>query len=298
MTAKYPRIRRYVTATPWAIRPWVLAVITELVAYRAAGGRLSRAEIEERIGARAPTTGRVRSGPVAVIPLHGVIVHRADLFTDISGASSIERFRARLNEALADQAVASILIDIDSPGGTVDGVIEMAEEIRAARGGEKPIRAIANTEAASAAYWLGAQADELIVSPSGEVGSIGVWSAHVDRSKFDEIVGVKTTLISSGKYKVEGNPFEPLGEEARDAMQADVDRYYQHFIADVAKGRGVSKAKVEKDFGEGRMVGPAQALAAGMVDRVASFEETLSRLRGVKRSTANNKSHRFRFSYV
>lgn len=297
MDTKYPRFRRYVTTTPWAVRPWVLAVITELLAYRAAGGRLSREEIEERIGARQPTTGRVRSGSLAVIPLHGVIVHRADLFSDISGASSIERFRARLNDALADDSVASILIDIDSPGGTVDGLIEMAEELRQARGGEKPIRAIANTEAASAAYWLGAQAGELIVSPSGEIGSIGVWSAHIDQSKYQEAMGVKTTLVSAGRYKVEGNPFEPLGEEARASMQESVDRYHTQFVADVAKGRGVSKAKVEKEFGEGRMVGPAQALAAGMVDRVASFEETLSRLRGVKRSTGN-RSHRFRFSYV
>lgn len=294
----YGRICRYVATTPWAIRAEVLATITELLCFRAAGGRLTRAEIDERIGARAQTTGRITSGSLAVIPLHGVITNRASMFTDVSGVTSIERFRARLMESVADPSIESTLIDIDSPGGAVDGVIEMAEEIRALRGGEKPIRAIANTEAASAAYWLGSQADEFIVTPSGEVGSIGVWSAHIDQSVQQEQNGLKVSLISAGKYKVEGNPFEPLNEEARASMQAGVDRYYAAFVSDVAKGRQVSRATVEANFGQGRMVSPAAALAAGMVDRIASYQDTLSRLTGRGRTRKRKSAERWRHSFV
>lgn len=293
----YHRVLRYVRETPWALRPETLTAILEVLALRSTGDRLSREEIDARVGARAPVTGTVKTGGIAVIPIHGVISHRANMFSDVSGMASIERFRARLRESLADSSIGSIVLDVDSPGGAVDGVPEMAEELRDFRG-QKPIVAVANTQAASAAYWLASQADELVVSPSAEVGSIGVFAAHEDWSAALEDVGVKTTLISAGKHKVEGNPFEPLGEEARAAIQARVDDYYSMFLSAVAKGRGVKVSAVRGGFGEGRMVGAEEAVRVGMADRIATLDQTLTRLQGKPKGKAPRQAARDRFEFA
>jgi ClpP class serine protease len=119
----------------------------------------------------------------------------------------------------------------------VDGVEELSSEVYQSRGKKKMI-AVANAMAASAAYWIASAADELVVTPSGQIGSIGVFAAHEDISKAAEMQGVKVSLISAGKYKTEGNPFEPLSSEARAAMQRDVDVFGEMFTAAVARNRG------------------------------------------------------------
>jgi signal peptide peptidase SppA len=274
---RYRHVAEMVYATPWAILPQTLRAIVELIDYRVAGQRLSEEEIRERIGAGpARRPSQTRQG-VAVLPLYGVIAPKATLMSDISGGTSLYDWRRAFGEALADPNVAAILIDVDSPGGVTDLVPEVAADIRGARG-RKPIVAVANTMAASAAYWLAAQADELVVTPSGEVGSIGVLCAHDDISGLQQQMGVKTSLISAGKYKTEGNPFEPLSEEARAALQERVDEMYGMFTRDVAKGRRVTAGQVRDGFGEGRLVSALNAVKLGMADRVATLEQTLARM--------------------
>lgn len=277
----YPRVVKAVRDTPWAIRPAVLAEILDLIALRAAGTRLSPEEIRERIGAGPASRPPRVAGAVAVLPLYGVIFPKATLMTEMSGGTSLARFREDLRQALDSPQIGSILIDVNSPGGLVDLVPETAAEIRAARG-RKPITAIANTDAASAAYYIASQADELVVTPSGRVGSIGVIAAHDDFSRAMEMAGIKTTLIRAGRYKAEANPYEPLTEEARQAIQDEVDTFYGMFVSDVAKGRGATVEAVRSGFGEGRMVTARNALREGMVDRVDTFEATL---RGLLRGT-------------
>lgn len=277
--SKYPHIARAVAEAPWAIRPSVLAVIIDIVKYRSEGHRLSEDEVAERIGAGRGARPAARSGDVAVIPISGVIAPRAAMFAQTSSSGTgVDELRAQLRMALADPEVGGILFDVDSPGGQVDGVPEMATEIRAARG-QKPMVAIANSDAASAAYWLSTAADELWVTPSGQVGSVGVFSAHEDLSAAMEMDGIKTTLISAGKYKVEGNPFEPLADEAKAEMQAKVDEYYGMFVGDLAKNRGTDAATVRKDYGEGRMVTAKKAVSMGMADRVGTFDAAVDRVR-------------------
>lgn len=215
---------------------------------------------------------------VAVISIRGHIRHRGGggLFDMYFGGVSTQQIAAALRAALADPAAAAIVLDFDSFGGDVNGVPELAAEILASRG-QKPIIASVNAFAASAAYWLASAADEIFITPSGEVGSIGVWTMHVDISTALESEGLDVTLISAGKFKTEGNPFEPLGEEARAAIQADVDALHDMFIKAVAKGRGVSTGTVRNGFGEGRMVLAAQAVAMGMADGVATLETVISR---------------------
>ena len=216
-----------------------------------------------------------------MLPLTGVIMHRANMFSEFSGGTSTEKFTAAFRQLVADPMIKAIVLDVDSPGGTVAGVEELASEIFKARE-QKPIYAVANALAASAAYWIASSATELIVTPSGLVGSIGVYAAHQDISEFAKQAGVKVTLVSAGKYKTEGNEFEPLSDEARAALQARVDEYYGMFVKAVARNRGVSPSDVRGGFGEGRVVGAKQAVALGMADRVATLDETLARL-GVSR---------------
>jgi signal peptide peptidase SppA len=224
------------------------------------------ADGERKLQPRLPKV----NGAVAVIPIQGVITKRGGWFSD-----GTDRVSRTLDAAMASKAVGGIVLDIDSPGGSSYGLMEFADKIYSLRGAGKPIIAIANPLAASAAIWAGSAADQFIVTPSGDVGSVGVWSLHIDYSAAMEAEGVKPTLIFAGKYKVEGNPYEPLTDEARAEMQRSVDETYSDFLTAMARNRGTTKAKVLADFGEGRVLSAARAKAAGMVDRIASLDDVL-----------------------
>jgi signal peptide peptidase SppA len=205
-----------------------------------------------------------------------VISNRMNMMQQVSGGTSVEKLTAQFRAALADPSVKAIVFDVDSPGGAVEGVPELADEIFAARGQKKMV-AVANTMAASAAYWLASCADELVVTPSGAVGSIGVFAEHDDMSKALDSEGVKISLVSAGKYKVDGNPYEPLSDTARASLQAQVDAFYGMFTKAVARNRETSVAAVKGGFGEGGMVLAADAVKEGMADKVATMAQTLAR---------------------
>lgn len=281
---RYSHVLTAVREMPWAILPERLARILDLLTVRAQGGRFTGEEIQQRIGAGpARRTGRVE-GAVAVLPLYGVLAQRMGMFEESSGGTSTERVATAFRAALAAPDISAIVLDVDSPGGSVYGVSELADEIYRARG-TKPIIAVANSLAASAAYWIATAADELVVTPGGEVGSIGVLAAHQDLSALLERQGIKTTLVSAGRYKAEASPFESLAEDAREHIQSRVSDYYRMFTAAVARHRGVAIASVRNGFGEGRVVGAKQALDLGMADRVESLQETLARLLGKQAAT-------------
>lgn len=273
----------YVLSTPWAIRREYAAIIQHVLLMRQAGQRFTAEEIQARIGAASTRTVNASAANIAVIPIVGVIEHRMEALGNISGGMSPDTIAKSFRAALNDSSVSSIVLDIDSPGGTVYGLMELGDEIRAARG-KKPVVAVANSVAASAAYWLGAQAEEFVVTPSGQVGSIGVVSMHQNIAALLEKEGVEITLIHSSKFKTEGNPFQALGEEAYASIKADVDAYDGHFHRAVAKGRGVPIDKVRSDFGMGRMVMANDALARGMVDAVETFDQVIARLAKPKKA--------------
>lgn len=229
-----------------------------------------------------------KSGSVALIPVHGVISQRMNMLSDFSGGVSTELLADDIKAAVNDESVKAIVLDIDSPGGSVYGVEELASIIAEAKE-HKHITAISNSLAASAAYWLGSQASEFVITPSGEVGSIGIITLHLDQSKFDEALGANYTYITAGKYKAEGNPHEPLSEEAIKATEANIKPYYESFTNAVAKGRNVNISQVLNGFGEGRVLGAKAALAEGMVDRIATLDQVLEKL-GTKRITNTRRS--------
>lgn len=273
---KYQHVLAEIYRKPWAILPEKLQAISELIALQAAGEKLTDDQIQQRIGAAKGPMART-AGNVAVIPIYGVISHRMNMMTQVSGGTSTEKLTQAVRQNFSDPSVKAIVFDIDSPGGSVDGVVELANEIYGMRRNGKKMVAVANTMAASAAYWLASACDEVVVTPSGAVGSIGVFCAHEDISKALEAEGVSVTMIQAGKYKTEGNPYQPLSDEARQAMQTQVDAFYGMFVTAVARHRGVSASDVSGGYGEGRMVMAAAAVKMGMADRVETLDQTLAR---------------------
>jgi capsid assembly protease len=256
-----------------AVRPELLALLSDL------NGKVFRADdlpTEATLAARRGAGPSVAGG-VATVDLKGLITPEPSLLAMLFGlGGGLNAFMDDLRSAVADPDVGTVVMNVNSPGGYVDGVPEASAQIRQLRE-SKPIVAVANTLAASAAYWLASQAHELVVTPSGEVGSIGVYQMHQDISKALDLEGVKPTLISAGKYKVEGNPFEPLDPEAAAYAQSQVDDFYNLFTADVAAGRGVAQDEVTSGYGEGRTLTAKRAVRAGMADRVATLAETQTR---------------------
>ena len=279
----YERIISEFHSTPWAIQPEKLAVMQDLLMYRASGGRLSQEEIQARIGAGQTAPIDRQQGQVAIIPLYGVVSQRLSMMQEISGGAGADSFAKRVDKAGQDPAVGAIILDIDSPGGSVYGIQEAASTVAKYRG-QKKIVAVANSLAASAAYWIATAADEIVVTPGGEVGSIGVLTAHTDMSEYLERAGVKTTLISAGKYKVEGNPYGPLDGKAQTAIQKRVDEYYDEFVKAVATNRGTTPAEVRGGYAQGRTVGAREAVSLNMADRVGTLEETIQRLAGSRQA--------------
>jgi capsid assembly protease len=258
----------------WAILPEKYEAIRAVLRLRASGGAVSKEEIQAIMAARPQK--ETSGGAIAILPLFGTITQRADMMTEYSGGTSTESYARSFRSVMSDPGVKAVVMQVDSPGGSVYGVPELADQIFESRG-QKPIIAAVDSLAASAAYWIASAADEIVVTPSGEVGSIGVFAEHLDYSKFLECEGVKPSLISAGKYKIEGNQYEPLGDEARAAIQKRVDEYYDMFTAAVAKNRGTRVSTVREGYGEGRVVGAQEAVSMKMADRIGTIGDAVKR---------------------
>lgn len=301
---KYPNVTRAVVGTPWAIIPDRLDAIIEVLQARLEGAPFTDAHIAERLEAAAATAGERRGpsywsaegdelvewhasagtsrprGTVAVIPVYGTIMPRANLMTAMSGGTTVQGIRAAFREALADETISAIVMEFDSPGGQVGGIEELAAEIRGARG-RKPIIATANTTMASAAYYLASGADEVVATPSSIVGSIGIIGAHLDYSRQLDAEGVTPTIIRVPDTKASGfQGFEPLSEEGLAEWRQQAEDYYGQFVSAVAKGRGVGVQAVRDGYGKGGVLTAKRAQDAGLVDRVETFDETLRRAAG------------------
>lgn len=234
--------------------------------------------IMARVTQRAEQRAAQSDGVVAVLPVYGVLSQRMNMMQEFSGGTSTQQLAMMFRALLADPGTSAIVFDFDSPGGTVSGIQELGQEIYDSRG-VKPIVAQVNSMAASAAYWLACQCDEIVVTPSGQAGSIGIYTIHEDVSKMLDNEGIATTMISAGKYKTEGSPYGPLSEDAVAAIQARVDQSYNAFVEAVARGRGnnITPAVVNDRFGQGRMFGADELVARRMADQVATLEQTIER---------------------
>jgi signal peptide peptidase SppA len=203
-----------------------------------------------------------------------------NLMSEMSGGTTFEQLTSQLRAAVADKTVKTIVLDVNSPGGSVAGSPEFAAEVMKART-KKPIIAQAQYTMGSAAYQLSAAATEIVAAPSARVGSIGVFSMHNDLSAALEKLGVKRTYISAGVGKVDGNETGPPSDEYLARTKASVDAAYSGFVSSVVKGRGAGMTadRVKKEW-QAHVYDAPEALAIGMIDTIATLDETIARILG------------------
>lgn len=262
---------------PWAITPAMLSVVARIIARHVAGQTLTAEELQAALTDRKNLPQATAGGGVAVIPIYGVIAPRMNLLSDFSGGTTFETLTGQLRDAVANKAVKTIVLDINSPGGSVAGATEFAREVLKART-KKPVIAQIQYTGASAAYWPASAATEIQAAPSSLIGSIGIYTAHDDLSEALKQLGITRTFISAGDGKEINNEAAPLSAEGLARIQGLVDASYAQFVADVIKGRGkgMTADRVKKEWGA--HIYPAdQALALGMIDGIATLDDTIAR---------------------
>jgi signal peptide peptidase SppA len=205
----------------------------------------------------------------AIIPIRGTLVQRGGLHP-FSGMTGYDGIRCKFLDAIGDPGVRGIVFDIDSPGGEVPGVFDLADTIHAARG-VKPTWAILNESAYSAAYCLACACDTITVPRTGGAGSIGVIAMCIDMSRALDTAGLTVNIIQHGKRKADGSEFQPMSDEARALFQATVDTLGALFEATVARNRGISAASV-REMEAGHFMG-SDAVEMKLADRVAAPDE-------------------------
>lgn len=269
-----------VITSPWAIMPDKYAEIQEIYFTHLRGEKIDIKGIEARIGKplkNEPKTFDITNG-VAILQIEGIIAKRMSMFMDISGGTSIQNMERDFIQAINDPEINAIILNIDSPGGTVDGIQGFASMIYQARG-KKQIVAYTDGMMASAAYWIGSSADRVyIAGDTTQVGAIGVVAAHIDKSKAEEKIGIKTTEIVAGKYKRIASQYSPLTEEGRAYLQEQVDYFYSIFVDEIAKNRRVSPEKVAKEMSEGKVFFGKQAIDVGLADGVSTLSALIDQL--------------------
>lgn len=274
--------------TPLLLLPEKAATIAGLILSRSsgdapifldAGGDETEVEANRFIGTRRRASGsaslaRAANG-VAVVDIVGSLVNRGAWVGANSGLVSYEGIGAQVDDAVADPEVTSILLDINSPGGEATGMFGLAEKVRAARS-VKPVVAVVNDVAASAAYGVASAADEIVVSPTSIVGSIGVVMMHVDRTEEKAKAGIVETAIFAGANKTLG--MGRLTADARANYQALVNSFYDRFLETVEAGRGErTTAEMARATEASAYIG-RDAISAGLADRVGTFDQVLAEL--------------------
>lgn len=216
---------------------------------------------------------------VALVTFHGVVISRVPAWAEGYGYVNPQRFAAEIRKLADDATVSTIVLSMDSPGGTVAGTVEAGDAVAYART-KKRVVAVTNDMAASAAYWVASQASEIVVTPTAITGSIGVISTHADYTKMMNTWGIVVTYVRSAAKKALGQPYEPFSAEAQAEWQQMVDAMYAQFIQAVARGRRKARAVVAEQWGSGEVWTGQAAVTAGLADRVGSLTAVLGELTG------------------
>jgi signal peptide peptidase SppA len=279
-----PRIAQRACAAQWggilAVQPHYFSSVWEMVqrlGVDAVAARMRadrKAEVDGEAGATQSRLPYQMVGDVAAIQVSGPISKESNSF---GGASTVEA-RLAIESALRDPAVKGILLHIDSPGGSVAGVGDLADDIHAANQ-VKPLVAYIEDTGASAAYWLASQAGKVYASRHAEVGSIGVYSAIHDSSKAAEDAGVKAYLVTSGGIKGAGYPGTKVPEQAIASLQKQVDGVNDLFLEAIMRGRGLT-AEQAKAINTGETWGAKEAQRLGLIDGVAPLRRVLASMQG------------------
>lgn len=285
------KVRRIVSACVdevWAIDPAKLDQICGFLDLRANGYTPTVGEIAQVMqdgDDLAEGVPQIIDG-VQHMQIMGVMAPRMNLIMEFSGGTSTQQISAALDRAGQDPAVKSVVLEIDSPGGMVTGTEELRQAVRRLAA-TKRVVAVARGMMASAAYYVGSGATEVIGTPSSSIGSIGVYMIHREVSKAAEAAGVKFRVFRAGDVKAAGNPYEALTPEFAASLQARIDAPYRQFVNSVSENRGVSVQTVEEQFGQGQVFLADEAASRGLIDRVALFEAVVALEREVARSGAS-----------
>lgn len=224
-----------------------------------------------------PGTHAVTDAGIAVVPIIGPLVTRGDWLTSLLGASDYGEIASAVEAALADPSARAVLLEIDSPGGEVGGLFDLVDRLVSLReAAQKPLWAVANESALSAAFAIASVADRLYVTRTAEVGSIGVVAIHVDESVADVMAGLKWTLVHAGDRKIDGNAHEPLSDAAFSAIKADVDALHADFVALVARNRSMSPDAVRAT--EAAIYRGQRGIEAGLADKLGTVDLALADL--------------------
>ena len=272
----YPFAAARVFGTPLAIHASKGKVIAQALA--GAMGLSPKAGDEEGglvvdAGAGAAEYQVVRG--VAIIPVQGTLVHKASWLDAACGMRGYNAIRAEFDAAMKDPEVRAVCFAVDSPGGEVSGCFDLVDAIYGARG-VKPMWAILDDSAYSAAYAIASAADRIVVPRTGGTGSVGVIAMHAERSKSLKKEGVAITIFQYGDRKADGNEFNPLSAEATAAFQADVDSMGDLFVQTVARNRNLSSAQV-RNTQAGTYLGAA-GVQVGFADAVQAPDEAFRSL--------------------
>lgn len=283
---RYPHLAARLYNAPLLVHPDKATVIEQVFRSHLLGEAKPEARPEEHLRPEAALGAiklrqgtdkpyAITEGGVGILPIVGTLVQRGDSLDAMSGLIGYNRIERRLAAMIEDPEVKGIVLEIDSPGGEANGCFDLAKRIVDARAA-KPIWAVANEQAFSAAFALACAAERLVVPPTGLVGSIGVIAMHVDQSKRDTQQGYAYTAVFAGARKNDFSSHAPLSPKAEAALQAEVDRLYGIFTAHVAAARGIDEKRVRGT--EAGLLDPEAALAGGFVDAIASFGETVAAL--------------------
>ncbi len=273
--------------TPLLIHRPKLDVILSVVGQRIGMADVPAMPMMDMAAFQRPPSVAAPEG-VAVIPIHGSLVKRSLGMEAASGLTSYGEIAAMLDAALADPQVSGILLDIDSPGGEASGSFELARRVREVAA-IKPVWAVANDAAYSAAYAIAASAQRLFVTETGGVGSIGVIALHVDQSVKDAKDGYHYTAITAGAHKNDYSPHEPLSGAAKTELQGEVDRLYAIFTEHVAAMRGLDLDAVRAT--EAGLYFGTNAVTQGLADGVQTLDATLSQFHLFLNARQNALTH-------
>lgn len=217
-------------------------------------------------------------GDVGVIDINGTLYTSApDWAKAIFGVTDYPQISEALVQAARDPEIGSILLNVNSPGGAVNGVTAVADLVRRIDKDLKPVVSHANGRMASAAYWIGSGARSVSVGDVSEIGSVGVITTHADITKSLEKEGTTVTVLRAGQYKALGNPYEPLSPLARNDIQSKLDYSYSMFLNAVADSRGMSYPIADQKIGQGRVFIGQQGVEAGAADEVLNLEQALTK---------------------
>lgn len=268
-----PHVASRVFGTPLMIARAKLEVILGVLKPRLAGGALEVVDPESD----SPPLTSITVERIAVVSVIGTLVSRSGYLDAASGLQAYGDIAGAIAAAMDDASVRGVILDVDSPGGEVGGLFDLVEQIGAIRSASaKPVWAVANESALSAAYAIASTADRLYVTRTGELGSIGVVAVHVDESGADAKAGLAWTFVFAGERKVDANAHEPLSERARAAIQADVDRLYAEFCALVAANRGLTSEAVR---GTNAAIYRGElAIRAGLADRLGTLDLAIAEM--------------------